>query len=107
MGKGTLSDGRRPFALQGRLINFEKRRKVSRCSPYMLAGVWKSETRPGRTLGRIQLPVIFVGRVGYTEELGPLPLEGGRRRPESGMASWEGLSGPSSKNRVGLGRSRE
>lgn len=31
MGKGPLSDGRWLSAFQGRLINFEKRRKVSGC----------------------------------------------------------------------------
>lgn len=107
MGKGTLSDGRRLFAFQGRLINFEKRRKVSRCSPYMLAGVWKSETRPGTTLGCISFLLYSWGESDPQRSGDLSHWRGGRRRPESGTASWEGLSGPSSENRVRLGRSRE
>lgn len=40
MGKGTPSDARWLSAFQGRLINFEKRRKVSGCRPSVLAGGW-------------------------------------------------------------------
>lgn len=38
VGKGTLSDGCWLSAFQGRLINFEKRRKVSTCSACSGAG---------------------------------------------------------------------
>lgn len=41
MGVGTRSDGRWLSALQGRLINFEKRRKVSSHRPHF--GGWKPD----------------------------------------------------------------
>ena len=89
MGKGTPSDARWLSAFQGRLINFEKRRKVSGCRPYVLAG--------GRGVGNqrpasaaILLPVIFVGRVGYTEEGGPVPLEGGTGGQNQGQLPGRG-----------------
>lgn len=92
-GKGPLSDGLWLFAFQGRLINFEKRRKVSSCRPQVLARMWKPETHPPTPI-----PVIF-GRAGYTG--------GWAREARAGTTSWEGLFGPSSRDRVGPGRSRK
>lgn len=77
MVKGSLSDGHWVSTFQGRLINFEKRRKVSSCSPD-----WgRVENRPTRaghstpTLSLLNSWDIWIQREG-----GPLPLEGGGRR---------------------------
>lgn len=47
MGMGMLSDGRWLSAFQGRLINFEKRRKVSSHCPHFGAG---NQMPPGTPL---------------------------------------------------------
>ncbi|XP_044938600.1 ral guanine nucleotide dissociation stimulator isoform X5 [Mustela putorius furo] len=41
--------------LYGRLINFEKRRKVSLCSPYVSAGVWTRDPREFEVIAQIKL----------------------------------------------------
>lgn len=73
MVKGSLSDGHWVSTFQGRLINFEKRRKVNSCSPDWGRG--GKQTHQGRTLDSHPLPLRFMGYLDR-ERRGSLPTGG-------------------------------
>lgn len=89
MGERALSDGPWLSAFQGRLINFEKRRKVSLLGKgWVLGG--------GQDTWLCPPPVIFIGKVG--DRWGE---SGARGRIQDNLG--RGLFEPSSENRAGRG----